>query len=221
MRILLVIAILVGSLNAFGQASVSGGGSVLAAFGTKTPWAGLHLGLEVPRDDVSSLYFRYTHHFSAYGDSIPADYYWIYVEPRDPNSILPIKYIGATPSMNYNILEGGVRYYIGDGYDFGWAGYGGSSLVISFNKIKMTYAPYDQTLYKLAENTRLDGSIFSLSFGLNGGVKYSTATSGTFYFDVSMAYAMLAQPSSNTVYTNMYRPLYFGFNLGYRRDLFL
>lgn len=221
MRLGIFIITMLFAFSGAAQFSITGGGSILKGFDNQKPWGGIHIGAEIPRDDASSLYGRFTHHFYNDDDSISANSGYLYVNPRDINSGLPPKFIGAVPSMNYNMFEGGVRYYLGNGFDFGWSAYGGSCIMLIFNKVKMDYSPYDEALYELPENIRYEGSIFSLAAGLGGGVKYSTASQGTFYFDINMAYTLLAQPSNPNMYTYMYSPLIFNFNIGYRRDLFL
>jgi hypothetical protein len=199
------------SIGASAQVSLSAGGSMLKGFSPDKPYGGFHLGLEIPRDDAVSFYGKFTHHFKQNAaDSIPT-----FVYADDFTS----KVINTLPSMNYNIIEGGTRYYLGDGFDYGWAGYGGSMVMLVFNKVKVAYEPFDEVKYEIDNSTRLDGSIFSLGFGLGGGVKYSTAISGTFYFDVSLAYMIFGQTSTTGVYTNLYNPLIFNFNLGYRKDI--
>ena len=84
----------------------------------------------------------------------------------------------------------------------------------------MKYSDFDQSLYELDPNTSFTGgSIFGLSFGFDGGLKYSIDNIGTFYFDVSVGYVILAQRSQNTVYSDLFRPLLFAANLGYRYDI--
>lgn len=219
MKKLLIAFALILAQTGMAQISVSGGMNMLKTFSPDRPYAGLHIGLEIPRDDAISIYGRYTHNFSQ-STSTPllASDYAIYIEPRDNMSGLYGDYIGATPSMNYNIIEGGTRYYLGNGFDYGFAGYGGTTLMIAFSKVKMNYDPYDEVNYRVAQGSYIDGSIFSVGFGLGGGVKYTMTPYGTFYFDVNVNYMILAQASNNYVFPDMYRPLIFTFNLGFRKD---
>lgn len=201
------------------QLSVSAGGSMLKGFGPNKPWGGFHLGLEIPRDDAVSFYLRFTHHFKQYDvDSIS-----VYLEPKDittfPTDMPYYPTLNGRPSMNYNILEGGTRYYLGNGFDYGWAAYGGTHFMAVFNTVKSNYDSYDETIYKMDESFRLDGTIFSLGAGLQGGVKYSAVPYGTFYLDAGLAYMLFAQGSTNFVYPNMFNQLIFSFNIGYRRDI--
>ena len=216
MKNIIVIILVLLSSSAFGQLSLNAGTSMLVPFkqGVK-PYGGFHLGLEIPRDDQMSIYGRFTHHFSQKSQ----DTYNFYAAPIDPNSFLPYEEVTANPSMNYTMLEGGARYYIGNGFDFGWAGYGGSNLMLIFNKVKGNYSDYDESVFQLDEFSRVDGSIFGVGAGLGGGVKYSDARLGTFYFDLNLNYVIFAIPSSSNISSSLYSPLIFNFNLGYRRDI--
>lgn len=217
--LLLFITFLLG-VFASGQISISAGGSMLKGFSPDSPYGGFHFGLEFPRDDAISIYGRFTHHFKQNAsDSLPSIVYAKDAFSPNPTTFPSAITVNALPSMNYNIIEGGTRYYLGNGFDYGWAGYGGSMVMLIFNKVKAEYTPFDEALYEVDDSYRPEGSIFSLGFGLGGGVKYSTAISGTFYFDLSLAYMIFAQGSTNNVYGELYNPLLFNFNLGYRKDI--
>lgn len=216
MKNLIIIFAVLLSANAWSQVSFNAGASMLKGFSPDKPFGGFHLGFEVPRDDAQSFYGRYTHMFNNKAqDPIP-----MYVYATDVMTIPYTQEIEATPAMNYHILEGGTRYYLGNGFDYGWAGYGGTNMQLIFNKVSAEYSPYDEALYEIDDASRMEGSIFSFGFGLAGGVKYSSASAGTFYMDVSMSYMILAQGSTNTIYAGLYNPLLFGVNIGYRKDLF-
>lgn len=215
---LFIIAIMF-SASALAQVGISSGLSALKGFGPNRPWGGFHIGVEVPRDDQASYYLRYTHHFPVReNDSIQ-----LQLEPRDINNVPPgyqyYPIIGSLPSMNYNVFEFGTRYYIGDGYDFGWAGYGGTGFVLTFNRVRSNNAGYDEEVYVLPDYYNYEGTAFSLGFGLNGGIKYSVPPWGTVYFDVNISYILLYQQNTNNLYNSMIQPLTFGFNIGYRKDI--
>lgn len=218
-KLLILFAVLLAG-GAQAQVGISGGGGLLKGFGQPRPWGGLHIGVEIPRDDAVSIYGRFSHYFAqANQDSVYAS-----AEARDPSTFPSVIGVSGVSGMNYNILEGGTRYYLGDGYDFGWAAYGGSNLMLVFNKVKNQYQGFDETLYKLSDGYDRTGSIFSLGFGLNGGVKYSMEEVGTFYFDLALNYIIFGQASNYTAseqfgQNGLYRPLLFTFNLGYRRDI--
>lgn len=214
-NLVLIIAILVaGSVSA--QVSFNAGSSTLKGFGTPKWFTGFHVGMEVPRDDAMSFYGRYTHHFSRAGDSLAVSAVAI-----DPSTTSPyLQTVMSSSTMNYNILEGGTRYYLGDGFDFGFSGYGGTSFMIIYNKVKTKYVDFDDTKYEIDASTSRNGAIFSLGAGLLGGVKYTVPRIGTFYSDFSVSYLLLGQLSNETTYTGLYSNLFFGINVGYRRDLF-
>ena len=212
-----IIVIIIIAMSSFGNAQVgiSAGTSMLLPFkqGVK-PYAGFHIGVEIPRDDQMSIYGRYTHHFS---QNTPFTYS-LFATPININDGLQYISVEANPSMNYNMLEGGARYYLGDGFDYGWAGYGGTNVMLILNKVKGNYGDFDDALYQIELAQRVDGSLFCLGAGLGGGVKYSDARIGTFYFDLNLNYIIFAYPSSSNMNTSLFSPLIFNFNLGYRRD---
>ncbi|XOV67254.1 MAG: hypothetical protein ACFHU9_16685 [Fluviicola sp.] len=218
-KFLVLMAIALGGTS-FAQVGVNGGGNMLVGFGSQRVWGGLHMGLEIPRDDAVSIYGRLSHYFSRSGqDSIYAS-----AVARDISTTPYVINVAGVPRMNYTTLEGGTRYYLGDGYDFGWAAYGGSNLMLIFNGVRNRYENYDESLYELQDSGAQRGTIFSLAFGLGGGLKYSMENVGTVYFDLALAYVLLGQPS-NELATNvannsgLWSPLLFTFNMGYRRDI--
>jgi hypothetical protein len=210
----LIIALLIaGSVSA--QVSFNAGSSTLKGFGTPKWFTGFHLGVEVPRDDAMSFYGRFTHHFSRAGDST-----LVTAVAKETTTTPYVTSVMSMSGMNYNVFEGGTRYYLGDGFDFGWAGYGGTSFMIVYNKVKTSYADFDEVNYEIDGSTGRDGAIFSLGAGLLGGVKYTVPRIGTFYSDFSVSYLFLGQVSDQSTYTGLYSNLFFGINFGYRRDLF-
>lgn len=210
---LIIVFLIAGSVSA--QVSFNAGSSTLKGFGTPEWFTGFHVGVEVPRDDAMSFYGRYTHHFSRSGDSLGVG-----AVAKDPTTTPYVVNVMSVPRMNYNIFEGGTRYYLGDGFDFGWAGYGGTSFMVVYNKVKTSYSDFDETKYEVDASNNRDGSILALGAGLLGGVKYTMPRVGTFYSDFSVSYLFLGQASTTTTYTGLYSGLFFGINVGYRRDLF-
>src|SRR3989338_708462 len=211
-RLIIAFVMLAGLSGA--QVSINGGASMLVGFANPGPWGCIHIGVEVPRDDAVSIYGRFTHHFRASGDSVPG-----FIIANDLTTSHYTKTISTLPTMDYNILEGGTRYYLGNGFDYGFAAYGGSCIMLIFNSVKAKYDGFDESLYSLDEQSRYDGSIFSLGFGLGGGVKYSFPRLGTLYFDLNVAYMIFGQGSNAATYGGLYNPLIFNFNLGYRKDI--
>ncbi len=201
------------SLAQFGAA---GGISVLKAFGMPKPYVGLHFGGEIPRDDQVSLYGR----ISLYGKQEDPLINYTNVNAINPLTFPSTQNVTYQNAMNYTIIEGGTRYYIGDGYDSGFGAYGGGNVSALFNTIKRTYGDYDQSKYQLNTTEMAKGSIFNVGFGLVGGVKNTFAGIGTLYFDAGFSYLILSIPSSNNISTNMYTPLLFTFNFGFRKEFY-
>ena len=211
---ILIIALFLSGLS-FGQVSVTAGPSML--LGTvrdASPWAGFHVGLEIPRDDQVTLYGRFTHHFSQ--DASEA--YDVFLTAKDPLDFT-FPTVSGRASMNYNIIEGGTRYYLGNGFDFGWAAYGGSNIMIVISRVRAEYGSFDETKYEIDELSRFDGTIFGLGVGLGGGVKYTFPRFGTIYTDVNANYIVLPAASSPAPSGELYSSLLFNFNIGYRRDI--
>lgn len=207
--LLLFVLFFVGSASA--QVSILGGGSMLVGFGSGKPWGGLHIGVEIPKSDAVSFYARYTYHFrnterdsSIYG-----------IEVTDPEfgfvSVIDTK--GVT-KMDYHIIEGGTRYYIGNGFDYGWGAYGGTSVMLMFNSVKVGFGDP-----QFKDNTSRNGTVFSIGVGVGGGVKYSMARFGTIFLDASVNYKILNQASQQYVSGELFSNLIFNFNLGVRKDI--
>ena len=94
---------------------------------------------------------------------------------------------------------------------------------IIFNNVKSNY---DMTQYAPTTvlNTNVKSSVFSVAFGLGGGVKYSFPRFGTIYCDLDLFYSLIQVESTQGVIANLYnnnqwRQLVFGFSIGYRKDL--
>jgi hypothetical protein len=199
------------------QVGLSGGINMLKGFGAPKPYVGMHLGVEIPRDDANSIYGR----VSFYGKQREDFKSTTYVTAINPSTNPYSLNVGYQSSMNYTILEGGNRYYIGDGYDSGFGGYGGGSVMLIFNSVKRNYDDFDQTLYTLPTTELPKGSIFNLGFGLNGGLKYTFAGIGSVYGDASFGYMILGQASNATASsTTLYSNLIFTFNVGFRKELY-
>lgn len=213
--IIVAILSLISGLS-LAQFGAAGGISVLKAFGMPKPYVGIHLGGEIPRDDQVSLYGR----ISMYGKQEDPIKNFTNVNAIDPLTFPSSKNVVYQNAMNYTIIEGGTRYYIGDGYDSGFGAYGGGNFSALFNTIKRTYGDYDQSLYQLSITEVAKGSIFNIGFGLSGGVKNTFSGIGTLYFDAGFTYLIKSIASSNNISTNMYSPLLFTFNFGFRKEFY-
>ncbi len=213
-NLIVVIALFVGS-SSFAQFSFSGGGSFLKGFRKDTkPWYGFHVSGEVPRDDQVSFFLRYTYHFRQESKDTLSDLLY----PIDPNNPVPVSW-GTRVTMDYHIIEGGTRYYIGDGFDFGWSAYGGTNFMVTFNSVKSVFNPYDENIYQPGETSSRDGLIFGFGAGFNGGVKYTAPIYGTFYLDAGLDYIFFAQRNHVAVPSDLFSYLLFTVNIGYRRDI--
>jgi len=199
------------------QFGLSGGMNTIFAFGAPKPYVGLHIGGEIPRDDAITFYGRLSTYI---GNEDPTSGL-VFAEAIDPMTNPFQQTVYYTSKMNYTVLEGGTRYYLGDGYDSGFGLYGGSNFSLLLNSVKRKYGDYDQVKYALPSTEIPKGMIFNVGVGLTGGVKHTFAGIGTVYFDVNFTYLLLSQPSNTTAQsTNLYRPLIFNFGLGFRREFY-
>lgn len=215
-KYILVIVLILNAIVGMSQFGVSGGVSVLKGFSVPKPFVGFHIGGELPRDDDASFYGR----ISIYGKQKESNKTFMTLYDQNYTSSVMV---GYKNSMSYTILEGGNRYYIGDGYDSGFGAYGGGTLMLIFNSVKREYDDFDQVKYQLPATEEPKGSIFNMAVGLGGGVKHTLAGVGTLYLDANLAYMILATGSNNTagsVQGTLYSPLIFTFNLGFRKDLY-
>jgi hypothetical protein len=215
---IVLLLMLVISLGLEAQVGLSGGISSVKGFGVPKPYMGLHLGVEIPRDDAISFYGRATFSLPNRGDFEGLTY----ATAIDMTTTPYLQQITYNDKMNYTILEGGSRHYIGDGYDAGFGAYGGTNLSILFNKVSRDYSEFDRSKYQLDANQNMEsGSIFNLGLGLTGGVKNTFAGIGTLYFDVNVSYLIISLPSNSLAQQGeLYTPLLFNFALGFRKELY-
>jgi len=211
---LLIFAGLV--IPASAQVAVGGGASLLKSFGSTPAYGGMHLLVEVPTDDQTSYYGKLGIFLKNKQDDGTVS-----VEAIDPSVTFPvIQVINKMETFNYTTLEGGRRYYFGNGYDYGFSAYGGTHFMLAFNRVTQSTDAFDDTKYRLPDGAETQGNIFNLALGLSGGVK-NTFTFGTLYFDVSLDYFLASIPSNSVAQnTGMYSPLLFTFSLGYKKDIF-
>ncbi len=214
---LILLSVISGASAQFG---LSGGVSMLKGFGGPKPYVGLHIAGEMPRDDYVSFFVRAA--FYAKQKDLTPNYG--YVQGINPAAMPYTQNVTYFNSMNYIVLEGGNRFYIGDGYDNGFGAYGGGTLQAIFNTVTRDYdlTKVDLTKYQLPDGEDLKGSIFSLAFGLNGGLKYTFPGYGTAYFETGVSYVLNAIPSNNTASGagDLYSPLMFTFGLGFRKEFY-
>ncbi len=205
---------------AFAQTGVSSGLTVIKSFGIQKPYTGMHIGLEIPRDDEQSFFGRVTFTLKNKIDDS------LYATAIDGTTTFPQQKYAATQfGFSFLNFEGGTRYYIGSGYDFGWSGYGGTIFGVSISNIsRKTTGDIDESKYEFvaSDNTPYPekGRIIALNLGLNAGVKNHFAF-GMLYFDVTLGYSILALPSNSLAAEyNQFSQLMFSFNFGYRKDIF-
>jgi hypothetical protein len=198
------------------QFAIGGGPALLKAFGVQQPYVGFQVMGEYPIDEQSSYYGKVSFYGKHKGVST-----LVAVNAIDFNTQPSFLEINSRNSFNYTSVEGGRRYYFGNGYDYGFAPYGGTHLMAVFNTAKLLTDDYDKSKYQL-NTTESKGNIFSLAFGLSGGLKNDFAW-GTLYFDASFDYFILLQ-STNDVATNAFNEhgsqLLFTFGLGYKKTIF-
>lgn len=206
------------SVAGFSQFTIGGGPSLLKAFGVKSPYYGFHILGEYPVDDQTSYYGK----LSFYGKQLGLNTL-VYGEAIDVINTTPsVIEINSRQSFNYTTIEGGRRYYFGNGYDYGFAAYGGTHLLAAFNQIRQNTDNYDKSKYRLKDGGDTRGNIFNLAFGLSGGIK-NDFTWGTLYLDASFDYSIIAVPSNQIAvdgYNQLGSPLLFSFGIGYKKTIY-
>lgn len=224
MKNFLLFSALIFSFQLFSQYSVSAGSSTIKAFGVQGVYPGFHVGIELTKDEESSLYGRIGIYPGKKGDKTNG----VAFAQGKTFDAIPYSYdLSTTEKYNYTVVEFGKRFYFGNGFDNGFGFYGGTNLNLVFNKVKFDIENYDVSKYDLyigndviTDRAKAFGSIFGVAFGLNAGLKHSFYF-GTIYLDGGLSYPLLAQPSNNiATYTTMYQPLIFNINLGFRKDFY-
>ena len=214
----------------FAQFSYGGGLSLNSFLNTQSvqnsnlSMPGLHAHLEIPRSGDVTLYGRLSYSFpKANYDTLIG-----YVTGINQNTNPYILAVNSRFKTSYFTIEGGNRYYIGNDYDNGFAGYGGSGIVIGIGQVKKVYEDTDISgQYSWAQTHQLDpneqsqGRIFNLGGYLQGGIKYTIPAIGTVYADATLNYLLLANFSNNTAAATEYlSPLYFNFSVGFKKDIY-
>jgi len=209
------------SVTAFSQYGVSSGLNALSGFGVDRTFVGFNLGIEIPRDYETSLYLKAS--FYAKGKSSPLSNSSVDLEPLDPNDF-SLQFVDVLEyTFNYTTIEGGVRYYLFDGYDNGFALYGGSNLMGIINRGTRRFDSYDETKYRLPANQKEKGTILALALGFSGGAKYTVPAIGTFFLEASGDYIIIPMASNDAMQAiseTFYSPLLFAFTIGFRKDFY-
>lgn len=232
-KIILISLVLTTALISYAQVSLSAGAGIANGFSSNQSFTGLNGGFEMPRSNDVTFYGRIGHYFSRKGENTNTTSAYNN-NPNDPIYSIQASYLYK---FNYTTIEGGTRYYVMNDYDNGFSAYGGTNFMLSFNSIKRKYerdASYGvdiienwQNNYSIDPNENEDATIMNLSLGLQGGVKYTIAGTGTVYFDVSGQYTIFnaaqnenfAQNYLNS-FDNQYSRLFFIFSVGFRKDLY-
>ena len=217
MRVIIVIlTFCLFSTKGFSQFAIGTGPALLKSFGVQQPYLGFQIMGEHPIDEQSSYYGKISFYRRHQGAST-----LVAVNAIDFNTQPSFLEINSRNSFNYTSIEGGRRYYFGNGYDYGFAPYGGTHIMAVFNTAKLTTDDYDKSKYQI-NTTEVKGNIFSLAFGLSGGVKNDFAW-GTLFFDASFDYFILVQPTNNlaiNAYNEHGSQLLFTFGLGYKKTIY-
>jgi hypothetical protein len=197
--------------NSWAQLTLGGGLHSAAAFGDQV-YPGMHLLGEYFQDNESSMYAKVGLTFSRN----LADIQYTNLTPIDLTQ--PSGSTGVT--FNYTTIELGKRAYFSKDPEYGLALFGGTNMTLSFNRIAL--AEYDKTRY--SATNAISGSVMGFALGLNGGIQ-NTSYFGTIYFDTGLSYILMALPSNavagEILQSGAYKQLYFVFNVGFKRNLFL
>lgn len=185
---------------------------------------GLHAHFEIPRSGDVTFYGRVNYLLPKANDLTTTSY----VTAINQNTNPYILAVNSQLKTSYFLVEGGNRYYIGNDYDNGFAGYGGSGLMFGSGNVKKTYDKTDvsgvyawEELYTTDPAEIKEGRILAIGGFLQGGVKYTIPATGTFYTDLSVYYLLLANGSNSTAsQTNFISPFFFNFTLGFKKDLY-
>jgi hypothetical protein len=228
-----LLFILIGVLlqnNLFAQISFGGGLSLTNFMNTtgqpqeSLSMPGFHGHIEIPRSGDVTLYGRVNYLLpKANSQTITS-----YVTAISPSTNPYILAVNSRYKTNYFLIEGGNRYYIGNDYDNGFAGYGGSGLVLGIGKVRKAYDKLDVTgivnwenAYETDPAEILEGRIFAIGGFLQGGLKYTMPATGTVYADLTAYYLLLANGSNSTAsQTNFISPFFFNFTVGFKKDLY-
>ena len=217
-----LLVLLVSNLQS--QVSLSLGTGVLKGFTVPKTFYGFQGGFELPKNNDVTFYARLGYYFPRNEDeTMTANVTAIDLTTSPYN--LSVNYLSST---NYTTIEGGTRYYLGNDYDNGFSIYGGSNFMLIINSVKNNYEKLDYTgqyewenNYELPQNTEDKGKIISIALGLQGGVKYTFPARGTIFADLTGSYAIFGKASNQTAAnSNLYAPMIFSFNVGYRKDLY-
>lgn len=207
------------------QFSVGGGPTAMMEFGNKKPFYGLHFNMEFPRNNEVTFYGRITYLFNQKNVNYIGDLAAIAKDINTQPEWVTVP-MNSLSSVNYIMIDGGTRYYLINGFDEGFSIYGGTNIALIVNSIKYGYSfgDYDATMYNLDTgdftDSREKGTIIRLAVGFTGGLKYTIPAKGTFYFDFNPQLTLFGIPSNQNIPNTVYKPVFFGFNIGYRKEIY-
>ena len=205
----------------FSQISANAGLGTLNGFGVKKTFFGLNLGLEYPKSNQTTIFGRIAYYIPRNNEGDSTIAFASAISTTTFPYSLPRNYIVST---GYLTIEGGTRYYLLNGYDNGFSIYGGSTILVSINKIKRNYADWKYSNNESDYEMNDKGTILNLGVGLQGGLKYTFPSIGTLFCDLSGNYLIIRQASNGMVNESTNYPfnsaLLFTFNLGFRKDFY-
>jgi hypothetical protein len=208
---LIVFFVTLLTSSSWAQLTLGGGLHSAAAFGDQV-YPGMHLLGEYFQDNESSMYAKVGLTFSKSLSFFDGFKNLTPIDLSEDGS--------ADVIYNYTTIEFGKRAYFSKDPEFGLALFGGTNMTLSFNKISL--GDYDKSRY--TPKFSMDGSVMGFSLGLNGGIQNSFYF-GTIYFDTGLSYVLMALPSNTFagefLQIGAYKQLYFVFNVGFKRNLFL
>jgi hypothetical protein len=214
-KIALPLLALILSFSVNAQVGLMIGPGLTYGFGSGQLFKTLNLGVEIPRDENASIIIR------AYASLKNSKTDSTYAEAIDLATSPSVLQVGVKNGVTQFGIEGGTRrYFIGSNFDYGFGLYGGTIFNASLYKLSTKVLDnIDENAYRFAESNK--GSVFLLSFGLQGGVKKQFAF-GTLFLDLSLSYAIVAAGSANLSGNTgkQVSALNFGTCIGYRKDLF-
>jgi hypothetical protein len=213
MKNLLSIILIFISTFSIAQYSIYGGPTVLRPIGIGKSFIGLNLGAEIPKDDESSVYLR-ANLFLNKTDTSTA-----FLQNIDPNDYT-LNSVRTKNSLNYFTFEGGLRRYLGGGYDNSFAFYGGTNLMGVVYSSRSKVAAFDKTKYTFPAANQTGGSVLGICIGLNGGAKYTFPGIGTIFYDMSLDYMLKYVFTTMNVPTTYLSSLLISFNIGFRKEFY-
>ncbi|MFT7343595.1 MAG: hypothetical protein ACI9XP_000169 [Lentimonas sp.] len=225
MKQLFILILVTISFSGYSQIGIMGGLAVAKPFGAEQTPVGLQFGADVPQSDDFSYFGRVS--LYPFGRESEATFP-VFVEPKDGSG--GGFNVAAYGKTNLYTLSGGIRYYGGEGYEFGFGVYGGTTFSVLFGKYSERLDEYDESTYRTQGSYNPNASLLGGMVGLNGGVKYGIPSIGTVFLDVNLDYILLYDYVNESILVKsnlliksgnqgILARVYFGLNIGIRRDI--